>query len=613
MEVDILYMVGNRSKTCCFLFCVACMITCASLLQCGKTNRLPASRDGNTTWPVELPRRLSGTLGEIRGTSMHAGIDIKTNGRNGYRVNALADGNIEALISKPWGYGKGIYLRHDDEHMSVYGHLDAFENTSNYLNDLVSMLHLLYIDQSIFFKPVHHSIHFAKGETIAYTGESGSGYPHLHLEYRDGDDYLNPVTVFPTGDDNSPGVTAVFLCRESGNTTIQETMLQLSSFNSGRTDDGDENKVKKYTTSPARLRNGGKYFLKISCYDTVNARNPVVPYQISSSSGDKNFFSLRFNKLTKKDLYYSSMIYDISRSSIDGKPSYTYFLCKRKGNRAPCVKTGEGDGYFNSADAGKPVIIRISDIEGNITSVQVPLARDGKHNAGGPGKGWEWAGRSSGKKIAMQNDRFSIHIPPYALPVSSFLNLSSVHDKNTLSGIKRVSKGTRLFSVFNLKPGDIVFRKKATITIKPPGNLHERVLKRMYICQFYSGRRPRKLATKYDSSKKVFIAESRKSGYFALLMDYSPPSIYLPPVHEMLHHDNGITHVRVHAVDNLSGVNPYTLSCYLDGEKASFKYDHDRKWIDILAPAGENRVHHLLIKCPDNAGNWRVYRNLVTF
>jgi len=586
---------------------------CASLLQCGKETRLPASEDGSTTWPVDLPLRLSGTLGEIRGTSMHAGIDIKANGRNGYPVYAMADGNIEALISKPWGYGKGVYLRHDDDHMTVYGHLDTFENTSNYLNDLVNMLHLLYTDQSIFFKPVHHSIRFAKGDTIAYTGETGSGYPHLHLEYREGDEYVNPASFFSFNDQRAPEVTAVFLCRESKNTTVHETMLKLSKMQSVNADHTNEKQVNGYTTSPARLMDGGKYFLKVSCFDNVNARNPVVPCQVTSSIGDKNLFTLRFNKLTRKDMYYSSMIYDISRSSIQGKPSYTYFLCKRNGNRASCINTSEGNGYLDSTNTGKSAIIRIADFEGNTAIVRVPLSRDARGKAGTPGKGWEWAGRSSGKDITLQDNQCSVKIPPYALPASSYLSLSRVHGKKTLSGIKKASGGTRLFSVFHLKPHDILFRKKAAITIKPPGNMHKRVLKRMYICQFYPGKKPRKLPTRFDSSKGVFTAKSRKSGYFALLMDYSPPSLYLPPVHEMLHHDNGITHIRVHAVDNLSGVNPYSLTCYLDGEKASFTYDHDRKWIDILAPAGENRVRHLLIRCPDKAGNWQVYRNLVTF
>jgi len=112
------------------VFCLVIVLTCLSLIQCGRGTHPPDNLPRGAAWPLELPRRLSGTLGEIRGTSMHYGIDVKTNGRNGYRVNAVADGEIQSLISKPWGYGKGIYLRHNDEYMSVYGHLDAFENQS---------------------------------------------------------------------------------------------------------------------------------------------------------------------------------------------------------------------------------------------------------------------------------------------------------------------------------------------------------------------------------------------------------------------------------------------------------------------------------------------------
>ncbi len=586
--------------------CLVTILTCLSLLHCGKGTHPPATLPDNADWPLELPRRLSGTLGEIRGTSMHYGIDIKTNGRNGYRVNAIADGEIKSLISKPWGYGKGIYLRHNDDYMSVYGHLDAFENKSNYLNDLVSLLHVLYFNHSVFYSPRHHPLRFKKGDTIAYTGETGSGYPHLHLEYKKGDVYLNPAAIFPSGDDMAPVITAIFLCRERGNTTIEETMLTLTT-----------NSKKKYgkliTTAPVTLTPGEKYFLKLSCYDRVNARNPVVPYEISYSLHGTDRFSLQFNRLTKKDLYYGSMIYDISRSTIDGKPSYTYFLCRRTGNNATCIDASNENGYLNAKDGGQTAEIRVSDIEGNITIARIPIIGSAKSKNKGRGKGWQWIPRNKLKNISTSDKSCSIELPAYALPASSFIALDKVQNRKTLAAIKKKTHGTRIFSVYNLKPHDTLLRKKATITIQAPPGINARVLKRITICQSYPGKKPRKIHTTYHKKNGVFKAKSRKTGYFTLLMDYSPPSIYLPPVHEMIQHDNGMTHLRIHAADNLTGVNPFALRCFINGEKASFTYDHDRKWIDILVPAGKNRVHHLLIKCPDYAGNWRTYRNLVTF
>lgn len=586
--------------------CIVTMLTCLSLLHCGRGTHPPATLPHNAAWPLELPRRLSGTLGEIRGTSIHYGIDIKTNGRNGYRVNAIADGKIQSLISKPWGYGKGIYLRHDDGYISVYGHLDAFENQSNNLNDLVALLHVLYLNESVFFSPRHHTLPFEKGDAIAYTGETGSGYPHLHLEYRKGNEYHNPATLFPPNDDIPPVITAIFLCRERGNTTIEETMLQLTPKKQKK-----DNRV--ITASPATLIPGEKYFFKLSCYDRVNARNPVVPYKISYTIHNSPQFSIEFDRLFKKDFYYGSMIYDISRSTIHGKPSYTYFLCRRTGNKATCINTSDKRGYLDAKNGGQKAEIRVSDLEGNVTIVQIPIIRSEKVKAGTPAKGWQWVSRNISKKIMTSDKSCSIEMPAYALPTSSFISLERIKDSKTLASIKKSARGTRLFSVYNLKPHDGLLRKNATIMIKAPGNLNARVMKKIAICQFYSGKKPGKLHTTYDKNNNVFMAKTRKTGNFALFMDYSPPYIYLPPVHEMIHQDNGITHLRIHAVDNLTGINTYGLKCFLNGKPASFTYDHDRKWIDILVPPGNSRIHHLLIKCPDYADNWRVYRNLVNF
>ena len=588
------------------MFCLVIVLTCLSLIQCGSGTHPPDNLPRGAAWPLELPRRLSGTLGEIRGTSMHYGIDVKTNGRNGYRVNAIADGEIQSLISKPWGYGKGIYLRHNDEYMSVYGHLDAFENQSNNLNDLVALLHVLYLDESVFFSPRNHSLYFEKGDAIAYTGETGSGYPHLHLELRKGEEYLNPSVIFPADDDKAPVITAIFLCREKGNTTIEETMLKLTPKKQKK-----ENRV--ITTSPVTLIPGEKYFFKLSCYDSVNARNPVVPYTISYSINNTRQFSIQFDRLTKKDLYYGSMIYDISRSTIHGKPSYTYFLCRRTGNNATCINTSDKNGYLDANNGGQTAEFRVSDLGGNVTIAQIPITRSKKSKAAMPGKNWKWISRNTSKKIVTSDKSCSVEMPAYALPSSSFISLERVQSSKTLASVKKSARGTRLFSVYNLKPHDGLLRKKATIMMKAPGGMNPRVLKKITICQFYPGKKPRKLRTTWDKSNNVFTAKTRKTGYFALLMDYSPPSIYLPPVHEMINQDNGITHVRIHAVDNLTGINTYRLTCFLNGEAASFTYDHDRKWIDILVPPGKSRIHHLLIKCPDYAGNWRVYRNLVNF
>ncbi len=56
--------------------------------------------------PLNIPLIISGTFGELRANHFHAGIDIKTNGKEGYQVKSLDEGYIDRIrVGKP-GYGE---------------------------------------------------------------------------------------------------------------------------------------------------------------------------------------------------------------------------------------------------------------------------------------------------------------------------------------------------------------------------------------------------------------------------------------------------------------------------------------------------------------------------
>jgi murein DD-endopeptidase MepM/ murein hydrolase activator NlpD len=67
---------------------------------------------------------LSGTMGELRGSHFHAGIDIKTGGATGLKIYAAADGYISRIKVAGGGYGNALYIAHPQlGSTTVYGHL----------------------------------------------------------------------------------------------------------------------------------------------------------------------------------------------------------------------------------------------------------------------------------------------------------------------------------------------------------------------------------------------------------------------------------------------------------------------------------------------------------
>ncbi len=142
-------------------------------------------------WPTDSSTLLSSTFAETRSAHLHAGLDIRTWGREGYRVFATRDAVVYRIGMSPYGYGNVIFLKHDDDSYSVYAHLNRFEPGLQAIADSIR-----FIDYSAAIDVVieHKNIRYKQGDLIAFTGSTGVGPPHLHFELRTPDFYpFNPL------------------------------------------------------------------------------------------------------------------------------------------------------------------------------------------------------------------------------------------------------------------------------------------------------------------------------------------------------------------------------------------------------------------------------------
>ena len=132
--------------------------------------------------PLDIPLILAGTFGELRSNHFHAGIDIKTQQRQGLPVYAIADGTVTRIKVSLWGYGKVLYLAHPDGHTSVYAHLQKF---SPEIEAYIKRIQYERRSYEIEVFPDFGELSVKKEELIAYTGNTGgSSGPHLHFEIR---------------------------------------------------------------------------------------------------------------------------------------------------------------------------------------------------------------------------------------------------------------------------------------------------------------------------------------------------------------------------------------------------------------------------------------------
>jgi len=154
-------------------------------------------------WPTNSSRQISSTFGETRSAHLHAGLDIRSFGREGFEVYATRDGVVHRIGMGPHGYGNVVYLKHSDGSYSVYAHLNRFEDTLQAFADSIRM-NTFSFDLNLNVE--NYQIEYKQGDVIAYTGSTGIGPPHLHFELRTPDfKPFNPLlTNLTVQDTKSP-------------------------------------------------------------------------------------------------------------------------------------------------------------------------------------------------------------------------------------------------------------------------------------------------------------------------------------------------------------------------------------------------------------------------
>lgn len=166
-------------------------------------------------WPIPQDYGVTAHFGDYRWDGrVHTGLDFSTNLRIGLPVRVWKAGAVVRLRVDRFGYGRALYVKHPDGLTTVYAHLDRFENERLRLEDFVRRLRQrtgrLFVGDVFLDDPIP----VEAGQVIAYTGESGTGRPHLHFEVRDAQEVpLNPMDwgVVPPYERQRPVIQGIVL------------------------------------------------------------------------------------------------------------------------------------------------------------------------------------------------------------------------------------------------------------------------------------------------------------------------------------------------------------------------------------------------------------------
>ena len=140
--------------------------------------------------PFQRDAYLTSSFGENRGTRYHAGIDYSTQMEEGWPIFAPENGYVKEVQTSPFGYGKVMYFEGNSGKTWVFAHQSSFTES---VEKLVRQKQYATKSNDVSVKP---NTRFRKGDTLTYSGSTGIGNPHLHLEVRlNKDEIVSPCQL----------------------------------------------------------------------------------------------------------------------------------------------------------------------------------------------------------------------------------------------------------------------------------------------------------------------------------------------------------------------------------------------------------------------------------
>ena len=317
-------------------------------------------------YPLEIPIILSGTFGELRPNHFHAGIDIKTKGVEGFKVFSIGDGYVSRIQITHGGYGKALYIKHDNGQSSVYAHLQKF---SPKIEKIVKEIQYSKESYTLRVYPSKDEIRISEKELIGLSGNSGRSFgPHLHYELRDEMDRpINPMAFknFSLSDTIPPKVLGLYY------KSIPEN--SVSGSNSGF-NYLNISKVSDNLFVADTLKTSGLIGFGINSYDRMNNTwNKMGLSNIKTNINGDKVFDMDFNSFSYDEWRHINTFIDYASYKNDKIKIQKLYI--EDYNPLSMYNRSLGDGIIKIEKESEVYLysIQLFDFNKNYTEILVPV------------------------------------------------------------------------------------------------------------------------------------------------------------------------------------------------------------------------------------------------
>ncbi len=511
--------------------------------------------------PLNIPLQLAGTFGELRSNHFHSGIDIRTQGKEGFNVYAPADGYVSRIKVSAWGFGNALYITHPNGYVTVYGHLKAFNSTiTNYLRRI--QYEKESFNQNLFLPK--NKIAVKKGDIIAITGNTGSsGGPHLHYEIRDQKTAkpINPLFFGLKAKDNlQPIIKSAKIFTENG---LQDKVLSVK-------------------------KNGRRYVLKTKDTISVPAKFSlgIATYDILNNANSKNGIyqlklfvdTLLFYKHTLKTFSFGETRYI---NCLVNYPSYIKTGVKYlqtnllQGSKLSIYDHVTNKGWIELSDNGVHMLkYKALDINGNCSELTFYVKKDASMQniqpPSLPSMGSKLLVRYT-KPYSFNTKEVKVYFPAYALYEDILMKYNS-----SPAPAKYYSKYHEIHDIYT------PLHKKISLSLKTKP-IADSLKSKLLIVRIKKNNRIVAKGGKYENGFiKVNI---NKFGKFAVRIDTILPTIK-PLNFKNKTNVSKLKTLKIKIKDNLSGIKRYRATLNkkwilmeFDGKKGLLKYTIDERML----------------------------------
>ncbi|MBT8278902.1 MAG: M23 family metallopeptidase [Bacteroidia bacterium] len=314
--------------------------------------------------PLDITLVLSGTFAELRSNHFHSGLDIKTQGRQGLKVYASAEGYVSRIKISHYGYGKALYITHPNGYVTVYAHLQKFAPK---IEECIKQKQYENESYEIEIFPNPDELKIETQELIAFSGNTGgSGGPHLHFEIRDKQERpINPMLFgFDIKDTRAPMVLRAFAYPIDGDAHI-DSSNEMKELKVNKKANGD------YSTE--KIVASGRIGFGVVSYDRQDfASNKNGLWNIQSFFNGNKSIEIDFKRFSFDETKHLNRLIDYAFWKKNTSRIQKLFI--QPNNPLSMYKYANDNGYVIIEDSTASVYkVRLMDYKGNESWLTIPI------------------------------------------------------------------------------------------------------------------------------------------------------------------------------------------------------------------------------------------------